>query len=116
MQLLKSFELAIEVDPMYHPKLIGRRGEVINKIRTEHDVRIQLPDRNDENQSRIVIVGYENSCESAKEEIMKMVREYVSEDFQDLVEKSKTFFFSRKPIIGFRPSPTQTGCTVTEDG
>ena len=95
LQLLKSFELAVEVEPMYHPKLIGRRGEVINKIRTEHDVRIQLPDRNDENQSRIVIVGYEKSCESAKEEIMKMVREYVScfygARFTDYVEKTMVF-------------------------
>lgn len=78
LQILKSYELVVEVEPMYHPKLIGRRGEVINKIRTDHDVKIQLPDRNDENQSRIVIVGYEKSCEAAKDEILKMVREYVS--------------------------------------
>ena len=78
IQLLKSYELPIEVDPAYHPKLIGRRGEVINKIRNDFDVRIQLPDRNDENQGRILIIGYEKSCEAAKEEIMKMVREYVS--------------------------------------
>lgn len=75
-RLLKSYELPIEVDPAYHPKLIGRRGEVINKIRNDFDVRIQLPDRNDENQGRILIIGYEKSCEAAKEEIMKMVREY----------------------------------------
>lgn len=75
-RLLKSHELEIEVDPSYHPKLIGRRGEVINKIRNDYDVKIQLPDRNEENQSRILIIGYEKSCEAAREEIMKMVREY----------------------------------------
>ena len=77
-RLLKSFEVQCEVDPQFHPKLIGRRGEVINKIRTEHDVRIQLPERNDENQSVITIVGYEKNCLAAKEEILRMVKEYVS--------------------------------------
>ncbi|KAH3827192.1 hypothetical protein DPMN_129122, partial [Dreissena polymorpha] len=75
-RLLKSFEVQCEVDPQFHPKLIGRRGEVINKIRTEHDVRIQLPERNDENQSVITIVGYEKNCLAAKEEILRMVKEY----------------------------------------
>ena len=68
----------VEVDPSYHPKLIGRRGEVINKIRSDFDVKIQLPNQNDENQSKITIIGYEKSCVGAKEEILKMVREYVS--------------------------------------
>lgn len=75
-RLLKSHEVTVEVDPAYHPKLIGRGGEVINKIRKDHDVRIQLPDRNSENQSLITIVGYEKNCEEAKEEILRMVKEY----------------------------------------
>lgn len=75
-RLLKSFEIKVDVDPNYHPKLIGRRGEVINKIRTEHDVKIQLPERNDEDQSQITIIGFEKSCESARDEILRMVKDY----------------------------------------
>lgn len=77
-RVLKSHELTVEVDPSYHPKLIGRGGEVINKIRKDHDVKIQLPERNDENQSLITIIGYEKNCEEAREEILRMVKEYVS--------------------------------------
>ncbi|KAG5319977.1 VIGLN protein, partial [Pseudoatta argentina] len=40
---LKSFELKLEVDPEYHPKIIGRKGAVISKIRSDHDVQIIFP-------------------------------------------------------------------------
>lgn len=40
---LKSFSLTIEVNPEFHPKIIGKRGAVITKIRTDHDVQIILP-------------------------------------------------------------------------
>lgn len=40
---LKSFSLTIEVNPEFHPKIIGKRGAVITKIRTDHDVQINLP-------------------------------------------------------------------------
>ncbi|KAL4221822.1 hypothetical protein ACF0H5_020076 [Mactra antiquata] len=73
-RMLKSFELTVDVDPAYHPKLIGRRGEVINKMRADHDVKIQLPEKSD--QSNITIIGYEKNCEEAKEEILRMVKEY----------------------------------------
>lgn len=38
------------MDPKYHPKIIGRKGAIITNIRTEHDVNIQFPEKNDENQ------------------------------------------------------------------
>uniref|UniRef100_A0A669E441 Vigilin n=1 Tax=Oreochromis niloticus TaxID=8128 RepID=A0A669E441_ORENI len=47
---LRSFKLTITVDPKYHPKIIGRKGAIITTIRTEHDVNIQFPEKNDENQ------------------------------------------------------------------
>ena len=40
---LKSFKLQIEVNPEYHPKIIGRRGAVITGIRNKHDVQINFP-------------------------------------------------------------------------
>lgn len=50
VQALRSFKLTITVDPKYHPKIIGRKGAVITNIRTLHDVNIQFPEKNDENQ------------------------------------------------------------------
>ncbi|XP_069583819.1 vigilin [Ranitomeya imitator] len=80
---LRGFKLVISVDPKYHPKIIGRKGAVISQIRTEHDVNIQFPDKNDENQDQITITGYEKNTEAAKEAIMQIVgdlEQMVSED------------------------------------
>lgn len=52
VQALRSFKLTITVDPKYHPKIIGRKGAIITNIRTEHDVNIQFPEKNDENQAK----------------------------------------------------------------
>lgn len=52
MQALRSFKLTVTVDPKYHPKIIGRKGAVITQIRTEHEVNIQFPDKDDDNQVR----------------------------------------------------------------
>lgn len=40
---LKAFSLKVEVNPDYHPKIIGKRGIVISKIRAGHDVQINFP-------------------------------------------------------------------------
>lgn len=40
---LRSFAVEIEVNPDYHPKIIGKRGAVISKIRADHDVQIIFP-------------------------------------------------------------------------
>ena len=84
-RILKSHELTVEVDPLYHPKLIGRRGEVINKLRAGYDVKIQLPDRNNENQGVITIIGYEKNCEEARDEILRMVKDFVSSIISRLI-------------------------------
>lgn len=46
---LKSFALKIEVNPDYHPKIIGKRGAVITKIRKDHDVQITFPKKGEKN-------------------------------------------------------------------
>lgn len=76
-QALKSFQLQVEVDPRHHPKIIGRKGAVISKIRADHDVNVQFPDRNEENQSIITITGYEQNAERAREEILSIVKDLV---------------------------------------
>ncbi|XP_059138756.1 vigilin-like [Physella acuta] len=73
---LKSFKLTVEVDEKYHPKIIGRKGNVISGIRKNHDVNIQFPDKGSENPSLISITGYQQNAEAAKDEILKIVKSY----------------------------------------
>ncbi|KAG5895971.1 hypothetical protein JTB14_027971 [Gonioctena quinquepunctata] len=72
---LRSFALQIEVNPEYHPKIIGKRGAVITKIRQDHDVQINFPKKGDPDEHIITITGYEENTHSAKEDIMKIVNE-----------------------------------------
>lgn len=72
---LRSFKLTITVDPKYHPKIIGRKGAIITNIRTEHDVNIQFPEKNDENQDQITITGYEHKAIAARDAIQAIVDE-----------------------------------------
>lgn len=75
-RILKGFSLTVAVDSQYHPKIIGRKGERVKKIREEHDVIIQFPRENDAEQNSITITGYEKNAEAAKETILNIVREY----------------------------------------
>lgn len=86
---LRSFELKLEIDPIWHSKIIGRRGAVINKIRSNHGVQISFPRREDEADNIITIQGYEEAANAAKDEIMKiycelneLVREQVDVDYR----------------------------------
>lgn len=72
---LRSFEVKIEVDPEYHPKIIGRRGAVITKIRADHNVSINFPNKGEAEASIITIIGYEKDALAAQESIMKIVNE-----------------------------------------
>uniref|UniRef100_A0A674P2N1 Vigilin n=1 Tax=Takifugu rubripes TaxID=31033 RepID=A0A674P2N1_TAKRU len=80
---LRSYRLTMTVDPKYHPKIIGRKGAVITNIRTEHDVNIQFPEKNDESQDQITITGYEHKAIAARDAIQAIVdelEEMISED------------------------------------
>lgn len=66
------------MDPKYHPKIIGRKGTIITKIRTDYDVNIQFPDRSSETHDKIIIQGYEDKAEGAKAAIEKLVSDLVS--------------------------------------
>ena len=67
----------MEVDPRHHPKIIGRKGAVISKIRDAHDVNIQFPDRSAENQALITVTGYQSNAEAARDDIMVIVKDLV---------------------------------------
>ena len=66
------------MDPKYHPKIIGRKGAVITKIRRQHNVNIQFPNKGAAEQDLIVITGYHDKAKQAEEDIMQIVRELVS--------------------------------------
>jgi len=68
----------VEVPSRHHTKLIGRRGAVINKIRTDHNVQIIFPERNSIQPDVITIVGLEDRTKNARDEILKKVQELVS--------------------------------------
>lgn len=72
---LRSFELKLEIDPIWHSKIIGRKGAVINKIRANHGVQISFPRKEDDADNIITIQGYEAAAIAAKEEIMKIYSE-----------------------------------------
>ncbi|GBN12360.1 Vigilin [Araneus ventricosus] len=97
-RLLRRFQLTVEVDPQYHPKIIGRNGEVISKIRKDHYVQIHFPERDSANNRVITITGYEDDDEAAKEAILKLVRE------QEAIYKEEVSIDSRvhSRIIGNR--------------
>uniref|UniRef100_A0A8C2ZRF3 High density lipoprotein-binding protein n=1 Tax=Cyclopterus lumpus TaxID=8103 RepID=A0A8C2ZRF3_CYCLU len=73
---LRSFKVILSVDPKFHPKIIGRKGAVISQIRKDHDVSIQFPDKGDEQQDAIVILGYERNVEEASQAIQQLVAEW----------------------------------------
>lgn len=68
----------LEVDPEYHPKIIGRSGAVIKKIRADNDVQINFPRIGDPEQHIITITGFEKNANDARDDIMKIVNELVS--------------------------------------
>lgn len=74
-KVLRNFKLEIEVDPKYHPKIIGRRGATITKIRQQFDVQIQFPDKASDKSDVIAITGMEANAIAARDEILKMVFE-----------------------------------------
>jgi len=59
----------------------GRKGAVIQKLRDEYGVQINVPpssiEADDEKANQIKLVGYEQKCERAKAAIENMIRELV---------------------------------------
>merc|ERR1719462_545129 len=76
---LRQFELVMNVAAEYHPKLIGRKGAVISKLRENHGVNIQVPPSNsttdEEKSNQIKIIGYEQNCMEAKDAILGIIGE-----------------------------------------
>lgn len=89
----KSYELKVEIKPEYHPKIIGRKGAVITKLREDFDVNIQLPRKDSPDESIITITGYEKNATEAREAILKIVGDYVSAHY--------LYYFTYRCSIGY---------------
>merc|ERR1719347_1705890 len=77
-RIKRSFEVTVEVAPEYHPKIIGRAGGVINKLREDYKVNIQLPPKGSENETVLTITGLEDDAYAAKKAILGIVNQYES--------------------------------------
>merc|ERR1719419_1322265 len=77
-KIRNSFVVRVCVAPEYHPKIIGRKGAVITKLRDDFKVNIQLPKKGGDSQEEITITGLEENAEAAKNEILKIVGQYES--------------------------------------
>ena len=89
---LKSFDIQLDIKPEYHPKIIGRKGAVITKLRMDYRVNIQLPKKDDPEASIITITGYEKDANEAKIAIQKIVGDFVSVFYLCLLK----FIYSEK--------------------
>jgi len=67
----------VSVDPKFHPKIIGRRGTVVSKIRQDHDVQITMPDKDSERPDVVIITGLEQSATAARDDILRIVHDFV---------------------------------------
>jgi hypothetical protein len=67
----RNFILTISVDQKYHKDIIGQRGANVNKLRKEHDVKIELTQKSDD----IAIIGAEENCNACAATIKASVAE-----------------------------------------
>lgn len=67
------------IEPEFHPMIIGKKGETVRNLRNKYGVQVNLPRRGEGNNENIVtVVGYQQSAESARDEIQEMVDKLVS--------------------------------------
>ncbi|EGD76259.1 hypothetical protein PTSG_00962 [Salpingoeca rosetta] len=64
-----NYSDTVHVFRKFHPDIIGKGGETINRIRNETNTRINVPAAEEEN-DYITIVGYKQDVEKAKQAIL----------------------------------------------
>jgi len=75
----RSFSVSINVDPQFHPKLIGKKGATISKIRDKYGVNVSIPRQDDPDPTLITITGYEDKCLEAREAIYNIAGDLASQ-------------------------------------
>eukprot|EP01135_Chromosphaera_perkinsii_P002133 Nk52_evm67s217 gene=Nk52_evmTU67s217 len=70
----RNFKMEVLVDRKFHPNIIGKQGQTINRIRDESGANVKVPSK-DKGSDVILIIGYKKNCEYAKEQILELVQE-----------------------------------------
>ena len=78
----------VKVDAKYHKHIIGKGGSTINKIKSETDVTINIPDT-DSGATVIRIEGNKAGVEKAKAELAAMVEKMENEKEKDLIVENR---------------------------
>merc|ERR1719507_629230 len=88
-KLVKDTAFAdVKVDAKYHKHIIGKGGSTINKIKSEADVTINIPDT-DSGATVIRIEGNKAGVEKAKAELASMVDKMENEKEKDLIVENR---------------------------
>merc|ERR1712012_612609 len=88
-KLVKDTAFAdVKVDAKYHKHIIGKGGSTINKIKSEADVTINIPDT-DSGATVIGIEGNKAGVEKAKAELASMVEKMENEKEKDLIVENR---------------------------
>jgi len=78
----------VKVDAKYHKHIIGKGGSTINKLKSEADVTINIPDT-DSGATVIRIEGNKAGVEKAKAELQSMVQKMENEKEKDLIVENR---------------------------
>merc|ERR1711892_583344 len=78
----------VKVDAKYHKHIIGKGGSTINKIKSETDVTINIPDT-DSGVTVIRIEGNKAGVEKASNELNGMVKKMENEKEKDLIIEAR---------------------------
>lgn len=73
--------LEVEIHPKIHARVIGAKGANVRKIQEELGVRINFP--RDKDSSIVTIVGPEDACNDAKDQLENLQEEFI----QDVLER-----------------------------
>ena len=88
-ELIKTTSFAeIKVDAKYHKHIIGKGGSTINKIKSETDVTINIPD-SESGVTVIRIEGNKAGVEKAKKELMDMTEKMENEKEKDMIIENR---------------------------
>ncbi|CAD5212084.1 unnamed protein product [Bursaphelenchus okinawaensis] len=91
----------VQLDPRFHPRLIGPKGKNLKKVQEDYDVEINFASRSDPDPSLVTVSG---KSEDNVLDCMDKLR-MLEEDFmQDVVERFQ-YTYQRKEEPKYQPKP-----------
>ncbi|KAI6197512.1 ViGiLN-like protein [Aphelenchoides besseyi] len=86
--------MEIKLDPRFHPRLIGQRRKNLKKIEDDYKVEITIPNRSDEDPSRVLVSG---RSEEAVLDCLDKLRTLEEDFMQDVVESGRYEYHRQQP-------------------